>query len=84
MMYLIRKTGEGKSLVMHGMALMLKGITVSVVPLLSLGSVQEDKCNVDSIGVESYNLNEFWGSHADLLHARITRLQYFYSSCPSK
>ncbi len=43
MMYLIRKTGEGKSLVMQGMALMLKGITVSVVPLLGLGSDQADK-----------------------------------------
>ena len=59
MMYLIRKTGEGKLLVMQGMALMLKGITVMVVPLLGLGLDHEDKCNIDSIRVESYHLNEF-------------------------
>jgi superfamily II DNA helicase RecQ len=53
MMYLIRKTGEGKSLVMQGMASMLKGITITMVPLLGLGSDQESKCTVEnSITVE--------------------------------
>ena len=36
MMYLIRKTGEGKSLVLQGMASILKGVTLSMVPLLSM------------------------------------------------
>jgi len=38
MMYLIRKTGEGKSLVLQGMVAMLKGMTISLVLLLGLGS----------------------------------------------
>jgi hypothetical protein len=38
MMYLIRKTGEGKSLVLQGMVSMLKGMTISLVLLLGLGS----------------------------------------------
>jgi hypothetical protein len=73
MMYLIRKTGEGKSLVMQGMASMLKGITVSVVPLLGLGSDQADKCNVDSVAVEAYHIDEFRGSHADLLRMHLQK-----------
>jgi superfamily II DNA helicase RecQ len=57
MMYLIRKTGDGKSLVMQGMASMLKGITITMVPLLGLGSDQESKCTVEnSITVEAYHM----------------------------
>ena len=73
MMYLIRKTGEGKSLVMQGMASMLKGITISVVPLLGLGSDQADKCNVDSVAIEAYHIDEFRGSHADLLRTHLRK-----------
>ena len=42
-----------------------------VVPLLGLGSNQKDTCNVDSIRVESYHLDDFRGSHSALLHAHL-------------
>ncbi len=60
MMYLIRKTGEGKSLVVQGMASMMKGVTVVMVPLLGLGADQDQKCNdVNEMEVESYHLDEY-------------------------
>ena len=72
MMYLIRKTGEGKSLVMQGMASMLKGITISMVPLLGLGSDQESKCNLEtSITVEAYHLDEYRNDHASILRRHL-------------
>jgi hypothetical protein len=46
---------------------MLQGITICVVPLLGLGSDQQEKCNVALIAVESYYLDKFFGSHAKLL-----------------
>ena len=67
MVYLIRKTGEGKSLVLQGMASMLKGVMISVVPLLGLGSDQQEKCHLSSGAVESYHLDKFLGSHSKLL-----------------
>jgi hypothetical protein len=72
MMYLIRKTGEGKSLVLQGMASMLKGITITMVPLLGLGSDLESKCTVeDSITIESYHLDEYRNDHAIILRAHL-------------
>lgn len=38
LMYLIQKTGEGKSLVLIGTATVLRGVTVCLVPLRGLGS----------------------------------------------
>lgn len=68
MIYLICKTGEGKSLIMQGMASMLKGITVSMVPLLGLGNDQEEKCNTtDAMAVESYHLDEYRNNNALIL-----------------
>ncbi|KAL3765558.1 hypothetical protein ACHAWU_003099 [Discostella pseudostelligera] len=70
MMYLIRKTGEGKSLVMQGMASMYKGVTVTMVPLLGLGSDQDDKCSdTEALGVESYHLDEYRNNNALQLRA---------------
>ena len=43
MMYLIHKMGKGKSLVLQATTSMLKVITISAIPLLGLGSGQEDK-----------------------------------------
>jgi superfamily II DNA helicase RecQ len=43
MLYLIRKTGEGKSLVLLGAATMLCGVTICLVPLLGLGSSQASR-----------------------------------------
>ena len=58
-MFLLRKTGEGKSLVITGSATMLRGVTVVMVPLIGLGSDQANKAkNLDN-RVEAYHLDEF-------------------------
>ena len=67
MMYLIRQTGEGKSLVMQGMASMLKGVTIVMVPLLGLGSDLESKCTTTTANVEAYHLDEYRLQHASIL-----------------
>ncbi len=71
MMYLIRKTGEGKSLVLQAMASILKGVTISMVPLLGLGSDQAEKTTEASTFVESYHLDEFRNNNAIELRARL-------------
>ncbi len=74
MMYLIRKTGEGKWLVMHRMASMLKGITLTMVPLLGLGSNLESKCTVaNSITAEAYHLDEYRNNHATILRHHLNQ-----------
>ena len=42
-MFLISKTGEGKSLVIYGVATILWVITIFMVPLIGLGSDQAHK-----------------------------------------
>ena len=73
MMYLIRKTGEGKSLVLNGMSSILKGVTISMVPLLGLGSDQAQKCrNANTTKtVEAYHLDEFRHKNASELRERL-------------
>ena len=73
MMYLIRKTGDGKSLVMQGMASMLKGITITMVPLLGLGSDQETKCTVEDSAIEAYHLDEYRNNHASILRNHLEK-----------
>ncbi len=69
MMYLIRKTGEGKSLVVQGMASMMKGVTVVMVRLIGLGTDQDEKCNdANAMEVESYHLDEY--RHANATNLR--------------
>ena len=43
LIYLIRKTGEGKSMIILGAATMRRGVTVVLVPLIGLGSDQVNK-----------------------------------------
>ncbi len=73
MMYLIRKTGEGKSLVLNGMSSILKGVTISMVPLLGLGSDQAQKCrNANTTKtVEAYHLDEFCHKNASELRKQL-------------
>ena len=60
MMYLIRKTGEGKSEVLKGMATLMKGVTLSLVPLLGLGSDQSQKASeTEFIGFEAHHIDEY-------------------------
>ena len=59
MMYLIRKTGDGKSNVLNGLASVLCGITVCLVPLIGLGSDQTSKSNNKYDRFEAYHADEF-------------------------
>eukprot|EP00956_Cyclotella_meneghiniana_P023787 scaffold46927_cov56-Cyclotella_meneghiniana.AAC.1 len=59
MMYLVRKTGEGKSLVLIGTATILRGVTVCLVPLLGLGSSQASSSQSKPHRVESYHVDEY-------------------------
>ena len=78
MMYLIRKTGEGKSNVLLGMATLLKGITLSLVPLLGLGSDQSQKASSKTsfVGFESHHVDEYRNEVAEEL---MTQLEEYSS-----
>lgn len=71
--YLIRKCGEGKSLVWLGMATLLWGITISMVPLIGLGSDQVSKSRQPDDRVEAYQVDEFRGEDYRLLQQRLRR-----------
>jgi superfamily II DNA helicase RecQ len=61
-LFLIRKTGEGKSAVVFTLATLLCGICLVVVPLLGLGCDQVAKAQRPAYKVESYHLDEnHWG-----------------------
>ena len=69
LMYLIRKTGEGKSMVIMGLALALDGIIVAMGPLHGLGTDQANKSKRPSSGLEAYHVDEFReGDYAKLVH----------------
>ena len=63
MTYLIRKTGEGKSMVWLGMCTILRGINVCMVPLLGLGSAQAPNSRRHNDNIEAYHLDEFKSKH---------------------
>ena len=63
MTYLIRKTGEGKSMVWLGMCTILRGINVCMVPLLGLGSAQAPNSRRHEDNIEAYHLDEFKSRH---------------------
>ena len=74
-MYLIRKTGEGKSLVIMGLALALDGIIVAMGPLHGLGTDQANKSKRPNSGLEAYHVDEFReGDYKKLVH-RLTILK---------
>ena len=67
-MYLIRKTGEGESLVIMGLALALDGIIVAMGPLHGLGTDQANKSKQPSSGLEAYHVDKFReGDYAKLV-----------------
>eukprot|EP00956_Cyclotella_meneghiniana_P020780 scaffold37108_cov23-Cyclotella_meneghiniana.AAC.3 len=71
LMYLIRKTGEGKSLVLLGSATILRGVTVCLVPLLGLGSSHASNSNNNSNRVEGYHVDEYRDQDFDALQDRM-------------
>lgn len=63
----VRPTGQGKSLVRDAVALALRGVTLMVVPLFTLGSDQLEKIrkkivNKQEQNVFIYHLDEFQGT----------------------
>jgi hypothetical protein len=60
--YLIRKTGEGKSMVVLTSATLLRGITLVVVPLLGLGCDQVAKAQHHRYKVKAYHLDKNRGN----------------------
>jgi hypothetical protein len=70
-LYLIRKTGEGKSIVFLTIATLLRGITIVLVPLIGLGSDQVTKSINLSHRVESYHVDENKEASFTLLRKRL-------------
>jgi superfamily II DNA helicase RecQ len=60
-LFLLQKTGEGKSAVVLTSAMLLHGISLVVVPLLSLGCDQVAKAQRPLFKVESYHLDKNCG-----------------------
>lgn len=60
MLYLIRKTGDGKSLVLLGLATILRGVTISMVPLVGLGSDQDSNSDSQEGDVLSFHIDDFF------------------------
>ncbi|KAL7472437.1 hypothetical protein ACHAXS_012774 [Conticribra weissflogii] len=56
--FLIRKTGEGKSIVPWTVAALRKCITIILVPLIGLGSDQVSKASRLELGIEAYHLDK--------------------------
>eukprot|EP00956_Cyclotella_meneghiniana_P020359 scaffold35768_cov46-Cyclotella_meneghiniana.AAC.2 len=72
MLYLIRKTGEGKSLVLLGTATILRGVTVCLVPLLGLGSSHASKTKCKKHRIEGYHVDEYRDEDFDALKNRMS------------
>ena len=71
LMYLIHKTGEGKSLVMLGLATMLREVPIVMGPLHGLGTDQANKSKQLSKGIEAWHVDEFRDDEQSELIARL-------------
>jgi superfamily II DNA helicase RecQ len=72
--YLIAKTGSGKLAVPLKVRSMQTGVTLSMIPLVGLGSDQVKKSSNASNLIEAYHLDEMRGVHGDLLCCRLRSL----------
>ena len=72
--YLIAKTGSGKSAVPLAVGSLFTGVTLTMVPLVGLGSDQVNKCCNDDNFIEGYHLDEHRGRDAQLLKKRLLSL----------
>lgn len=54
----LRKTGKGKTIISLAVSLMRRGVSIFMVPLVSLGVDQASKCYYPAGGIESYLLDE--------------------------
>ena len=73
-LYMIRKTADGKSLVQLASSVIMRGVTITLVPLVGLGSDQVEKAVVIEKNVEGYHVDEHKYSDAYLLRQRIDLL----------
>ena len=72
--FLIAKTGSGKSAVPLTVGSLLTGVTLTMVPLVGLGSDQVNKCSNPDNFIEGYHLDEHRGSDSGLLRKRLLSL----------
>ena len=68
-MYLISKTGSGKSAVPLTIATLRRGVTVVMVPLLGLGSDQVKKSTQLEKGIKAYHVDEHRGKDGRVLRS---------------
>lgn len=71
LIYVIRKTGEGKTLVITTTAVLLRGIVIVMVPLIGLGSDQVNKAIDLGNGLEGYHTDENHGQDFTNLMTRL-------------
>ncbi len=72
--FLIAKTGSGKSAVPLTVGSLLTGVTLTMVPLVGLGSDQVNKCSNDGNFIKGYHLDEHRGGDAQRLTKRLLSL----------
>ena len=73
--YIIRKTGEGKSLVIITTAALLRGVTIVMVPLIGLGSDQVNKAVNLGQRIEAYHVDKNVGNIFLCLKKRLLSIE---------
>jgi superfamily II DNA helicase RecQ len=74
LVYLVAKTGSGKSAVPMTVGSLQMGVTLTMVPLVGLGSDQVNKCQSKEREIEGYHLDENRGEDGILLRSRLLAL----------
>jgi len=74
LLFLIAKTGSGKSAVPLAVGALQSGITLTMVPLVGLGSDQVSKSTNEANFIEAYHLDEHMGTDAQVLKNRLLSL----------
>ena len=67
LLYVIAKTGSGKSTIPLTAGSLLTGVTLSMVPLVGLGSDQVNKSSNYENGIELFHLDEMCGIYGQVL-----------------
>ena len=83
-MYLISKTGSGKSVVPLTMATLRRGVTIVLVPLLGLGSDQVKKAAREENGIAAYHVDEHSGADGKLLREMLLNMSMEESQSTTK
>ena len=73
LIYLISKTGSGKSAVPEAINVLRRGVAVTLVPLIALGSDQVTKAFKIEINNEAYHIDEHKGNDLALLKERLVK-----------